>query len=69
MDLNVRAFRTVQEATKETSLDVKRKRSTARRAGIVGGRKRAEKLSPEKRREIAVNANRARWASRQIEMQ
>ena len=69
MDLNVLAFRTVQQAT-ETSPSAKRKRSASRKGGIVGGRKRAEKLTAEKRREIALNANRARWnVQQQIELQ
>jgi hypothetical protein len=33
-----------------------------RRGGSKGGKLRAEKLSPEKRREIARNAVLARWA-------
>jgi len=64
MDLNVLAFRTVQEATAEPSPNAKRKRSASSKGGIVGGRKRAEKLTAEKRREIALMANKARWAVR-----
>jgi hypothetical protein len=60
MDLNVLAFRTVQEAT-EISPVAKRKRAASRKGGIVGGRKRAEKLTAEKRQEIALNANKTRW--------
>jgi hypothetical protein len=63
MDLNVRAFRTVQEATMELPVDAKRKRSSARKGGIVGGRNRAEKLTAERRREIALKANKARWST------
>ena len=33
-----------------------------RRGGLKGGRARAEKLSPSRRREIARRAARARWA-------
>jgi hypothetical protein len=33
-----------------------------KRGGSKGGKLRAEKLSPEKRREIARNAVQARWA-------
>jgi hypothetical protein len=35
--------------------------------GLKGGRARAEKLSPERRREIAVVAAKARWAEKQRE--
>ena len=34
----------------------------ARAGGLKGGRARAESLSPERRREIAKKAARARWA-------
>ncbi len=33
-----------------------------RQGGLKGGKARAAKLSPERRREIALNATRARWA-------
>jgi hypothetical protein len=69
MDLNVFAFRLVEEATSELAPEVKRKRSASSKGGIVGGRKRAEKLSAEKRREIALKANKARWSAQQIELQ
>ncbi len=32
-----------------------------RKGGKIGGRKRAEALNPEQRREIALRAARARW--------
>lgn len=32
-----------------------------RRGGLIGGRKRAARLSPERRSEIARNAAAARW--------
>lgn len=38
--------------------------SLGRRGGLKGGKARAEKLSPEQRREIAKRAAEARWASR-----
>jgi hypothetical protein len=69
MDLNVRAFRTVQEATSELPLDAKRKRSSARKGGIAGGRNRAQKLTAERRLEIARKANQARWSGQQNESQ
>lgn len=34
-----------------------------RRGGQIGGKKRADALSPERRREIALRAARARWDS------
>ena len=34
------------------------------RGGKIGGKKRAEALTPERRREIAKNAVAARWAKR-----
>lgn len=36
----------------------------ARRGGLKGGRIRAEKLSPERREEIAKKAALARWAAK-----
>jgi hypothetical protein len=35
-----------------------------RRGGLIGGPKRAAKLSPERRREIAKKAAAARWGQR-----
>jgi hypothetical protein len=59
MDLNVSAFRIVQQLTTETKGN---KRSVAGRAGgTVGGPARANKLTPERRKEIAKTANKARW--------
>jgi hypothetical protein len=59
MDLNVAAYRIVQRLTTENKDD---KRSVdARSGGKAGGPARASKLTPERRKEIAVLANRARW--------
>ncbi len=59
MDLNVSAFRIVQQLTTETKGN---KRSLAGRAGgSAGGPARAKKLTPERRKEIAKKANEARW--------
>ena len=59
MDLNLTAFRIVQILTEE------KKDNTRSAAGRVGGKAggpaRAAKLSPERLREIALKANRARW--------
>jgi len=59
MDLNANAFRIVNTLITENKDD---KRSKAGRSGgIAGGSARAKKLAPERRREIALKANRARW--------
>jgi hypothetical protein len=59
-DLNRMAHRLVKEAT-----DPKEAPSAAQvnghNGGVKGGRARAEKLTPEKRSEIARKAAQARW--------
>jgi hypothetical protein len=60
MDLNVSAFRIVQQLTTEKKED-KSVSATRRAAGRIGGPARAAKLTPEQRKEIAVKANKARW--------
>ena len=65
MDLNVQAFRLVQEATDEVSPEVKRKRVASRRGGLAGGRGRAVALTPEERTKIAQKASRTRWANKE----
>lgn len=75
-DFAVTAFRVVQEATEEASIEVMRlfdaqtaegKNPAAVELGRLGGKKggkaRAAKLTPEQRSEIARKAARARWAS------
>lgn len=60
MDVNKNAFRIVQ---KLTGAKVENKRAaTARAGGKTGGPARAKALSPERRKEIAIGANRARWS-------
>jgi len=54
MDLNVRAFRTVQAALAEQRLSINVK---AARRGIVGGPSRAKSTSPQQRKEIATKAS------------
>jgi hypothetical protein len=68
-DFAVTAFRVVQEATgqvEEKPLDTEGKNPNAvalgRLGGLKGGKARAEKLSPERRKEIAVKAASARWS-------
>ena len=59
MDLNVSAFRIVQQLTTEKK---ENKRSVAARAGgMAGGPARAKRLTSDERRAIARKANRARW--------
>lgn len=46
----------------EDTLSAKKKRPVAQRAGgLVGGKSRAKKLTPEERRDIARIAANARW--------
>lgn len=60
MDLNVRAFRTVQAALAEPVEPDKRKEA-ARKGGLLGGPSRARSISAKRRREIAMHASAARW--------
>jgi hypothetical protein len=62
MDLNRNAFRIVKALTEESKEDPRV--SAARLGGRQGGPARAAVLSPERRKEIAVKANRARWGRR-----
>lgn len=61
MDLNVRAFRTVQEALKDHPTEQDTKKAASRRGGLAGGRARAASISAERRVEIAKKASGARW--------
>jgi len=56
-DMNALAAAVVTEATTEPQPE-----PLAVVAGRKGGQARAEKLPPKRRREIAREANRARWA-------
>jgi hypothetical protein len=62
-DFAVTAFRVVQEATGQLKggFDAK---AMGRRGGLRGGKARAEKLTPERRKEIAQKAAQARWGNR-----
>ena len=63
MDLNVRAFRIVQEALGESpSPEKQAKKAASRKGGLLGGPSRARSISAERRAEIAKRANAARWA-------
>lgn len=61
MDINVRAFRTVQEALKNQITVEDHKKSASRRGGLVGGPARAASMTAERRTEIAKKASSARW--------
>jgi len=61
-DLNQMAYRVVQHAT-EPQEPEKPAQVSGRKGGLKGGKARAEKMSPEKRSEIARKAARARWQS------
>jgi hypothetical protein len=63
-DVNQLAARLVQEATDPDAAPAEPEtpaQTNGRRGGLVGGAVRAEKLSPERRSEIARKAARARW--------
>lgn len=70
-DFTVTAFRVVQEATKESEPEQVESQVAAgknlhavalgRLGGLKGGKARASKLTPERRREIAKKAASARW--------
>ncbi len=66
-DPNVIAFDVVQQATAEDepeTIPAKNPAAVAlgRLGGLKGGKARAEALSPERKREIAQKAARARWS-------
>ena len=73
-DFAVTAFRVVQEATgqvepeqlKPLSTEGKNPNAVAlgRLGGLKGGKARANKLTPEKRKEIAQKAAQTRWAKK-----
>jgi hypothetical protein len=70
-DFSVTAFRVVQEATGQNELKQEKPLSTegknpnavalGRLGGLKGGKARANKLTPEQRKEIAQKAAKARW--------
>jgi hypothetical protein len=70
-DISQLAYQIVQEATHQevkkepAPIPTKEKNPAAvalgRLGGLKGGRARAEKLSPKKRKQIAKNAARVRW--------
>jgi hypothetical protein len=69
-DVNQLAYRLVQESTSNV-VDISTKAqgtknpaavALGRLGGLKGGKARMKKLSPERRREIAMTAARTRWA-------
>lgn len=65
-DVNQLARQVVDEATGEAPAEPEPTKDPAavelgRKGGLKGGKARAEKLSPERRKEIARRAARARW--------
>ncbi len=63
-DFSLTALRVVQEATGQVSPRPKPKQDMkvlGRLGGMKGGKARAEKLTPERRSEIAKKAAQARW--------
>ncbi len=63
-DFSITAFRVVQEATGQVSPKPKPRfdaKALGRLGGLKGGRARAEKLTPERRVEIAKKATETRW--------
>ena len=64
-DFAVTAFRVMQEATGQTEEAPKPEqdmKALGRKGGLKGGKARAEKLTPEERKEIAKKAASARWS-------
>jgi len=62
MDVNVQAFRLVQEATAEPSAEKLRRKAASKRGGLMGGKARAQAPHPEERKAIAQRANQVRWS-------
>jgi len=69
-DFSVTAFRVVQEATGQTEeANPEEKKfdpvALGHKGGLKGGKARAEKLTPERRSEIARIAASARWRKKE----
>jgi hypothetical protein len=64
-DFAVTAFRVVQEATEQITEEPKPDidySALGRKGGLKGGKARAERLTPEQRKQIATKAAQARWS-------
>jgi hypothetical protein len=68
-DINELAASIVEEATEGTENKPEEKNPAAvalgRLGGLKGGKARAEKLTPEQRKEIARKAARSRWSNKE----
>jgi len=62
-DFSLNAFRVVKEATGQIEKTTQDFKALGRLGGLKGGKARAEKLTPERRTEIAKKAAQARWVS------
>ena len=78
LDVNQAAFQMVRRSTGTDSREVRPpKVSTSdisrvmaamgRKGGKIGGKRRLETMTPERRREVALNAAKTRWAGRKEE--
>ena len=60
-DLNEIAFRVTGEAVGDMKPKHREKKTSGRAGGLIGGKARAAKLTPEQRSEISKLAAQARW--------
>jgi hypothetical protein len=58
------AVKVMRIATGEEEEDLDRAKSAAAELGARGGKARAEKMTPERRAEIARTAAKSRWAAK-----
>jgi hypothetical protein len=76
-DFAINAFRVIQKATGQTPEPEERKAlsfegknpnavALGRLGGLKGGKARTEKLTPERRKEIAQRAANARWKRKSV---
>jgi hypothetical protein len=68
-DFAVNAFRVFEEAVGESEEEIKKNKefdakALGRKGGLKGGKARAEKLTPEQRKEIAKKAANVRWSKK-----
>jgi len=69
-DFSVTPYRVVQEATGQVEPEPKKAhkeydyKALGHKGGLKGGKARAEKLTPEQRKEIAQKAAIARWKTK-----
>ncbi len=69
-DFSVTAFRVVREATDQVEPQPEKPKkpfdakALGHKGGLKGGKARAEKLTPEQRKEIAKLAAQARWGAK-----